>query len=156
MSATTPDNYTVNESGAWTVDGVVQTKNVETLKLVLNNGMTRYIMEGMYYSPEANPYIDDSLQQEIRSELFAILQEKLDYGHLSGNTTYLVCRTKSFSTKEDEKRMLDMTNQVCYEIADYVNENTDVKVKDAIVTRFLAGGDLSGSSHNPGIEITFQ
>ena len=52
--------------------------------------------------------------------------------------------------------MLDMTNQVCYEIADYVNENTDVKVKDAIVTRFLAGGDLSGSSHNPGIEITFQ
>ena len=29
MAATTPDNDTVNESGAWTVDGVVQTKNVE-------------------------------------------------------------------------------------------------------------------------------
>lgn len=29
MGTTTPDNYTVNENGAWTVDGVVQTKSVE-------------------------------------------------------------------------------------------------------------------------------
>lgn len=28
MAATTPDHYTVNENGAWTVDGVVQTKQV--------------------------------------------------------------------------------------------------------------------------------
>lgn len=28
-NTTTPDNYTVNENGAWTVNGVVQTKNVE-------------------------------------------------------------------------------------------------------------------------------
>ncbi len=76
MAATTPDNDTVNESGAWTVDGVVQTKNVETVKLVLNNGMNRYILEGKYYSPEGNLYTDDSLYQEIRRELFAILQEK--------------------------------------------------------------------------------
>lgn len=30
MATTTPDNYTVNESGAWTVDGVVQTKSIVT------------------------------------------------------------------------------------------------------------------------------
>lgn len=29
MGTTTPDNYTVNEKGAWIVDGMVQTKNVE-------------------------------------------------------------------------------------------------------------------------------
>ena len=29
-STTTPDNYIVNENGAWVVDGVVQTKAVET------------------------------------------------------------------------------------------------------------------------------
>lgn len=28
IATTTPDNYTVNESGAWTVNGVVQTKNM--------------------------------------------------------------------------------------------------------------------------------
>lgn len=28
LAATTPDHYTVNENGAWTVDGVVQTKQV--------------------------------------------------------------------------------------------------------------------------------
>ena len=28
-STTTPDGYTVDENGAWTVDGVVQTKNAE-------------------------------------------------------------------------------------------------------------------------------
>lgn len=30
VSSTTPDNYIVNENGAWVVDGVVQTKAVET------------------------------------------------------------------------------------------------------------------------------
>lgn len=49
-----------------------------------------------------------------------------------------------------------MTRQVCYEIADYINSNTNLKVKSATVTRFLAGGDLSGSSHNPGIDIKFN
>lgn len=29
MAATTPDHYTVNANGAWIVDGIVQTKEVE-------------------------------------------------------------------------------------------------------------------------------
>ena len=30
LNTTTPDNYSVNNSGAWTVNGVVQTKNLGT------------------------------------------------------------------------------------------------------------------------------
>ena len=32
INTTTPDNYSVNNSGAWTVNGVVQTKNAGTEK----------------------------------------------------------------------------------------------------------------------------
>ena len=32
INTTTPDNYSVNNSGAWTVNGVVQTKNASTEK----------------------------------------------------------------------------------------------------------------------------
>ena len=58
---------------------------------VVENGMDRYALEGKYYSPEANSYINDTTYQVIRNELFAKLTEKLNFGYLSGHTTYLVC-----------------------------------------------------------------
>ncbi len=157
MDTTTPDNYTVNERGAWTVNGAVQTKVVEARTYVTENGMERYALEGRYYAPEANPYINDATYQVIRNELFAKLQEKLSLSPLGDYSrrfyTYLVCQSVSFSTKEEEEKILNMTRQVCYEIADYINENTGEKIKEASAARFLAGGDLGGSSHNPGIEF---
>lgn len=44
MNTTTPDGYTVNKDGAWTVNGVVQTKNVgagQTAAAANNNGVDR-------------------------------------------------------------------------------------------------------------------
>jgi len=51
LNTTTPDNYSVNGSGAWTVNGVVQTKNASTEK------SDSYYMEK--YAPVLNKWKND-------------------------------------------------------------------------------------------------
>lgn len=42
INTTTPDGYTVDGSGAWTVNGVVQTKNEETTQADISSGYNSY------------------------------------------------------------------------------------------------------------------
>lgn len=53
INATTPDNYTVNDSGAWTVNGAVQTKSVNIQNVQKDDN---YYMEK--YNPAMKEYVN--------------------------------------------------------------------------------------------------
>lgn len=75
----TPDGYTVNENGAWTIDGVVQTKQVDTTEIPQDTETASVHIKDLtpvksYYGVKTEDSIKD------------------DFGNLYSNTSIIDCR----------------------------------------------------------------
>lgn len=93
MATTTPDNYTVNENGAWTVNGVVQTKSVSMNVESIKSGSSENVgnsKEDKKVSEKNTNNSMESIREELRSwglsedeiDDFIRNQERSNYGGL--------------------------------------------------------------------------
>lgn len=75
MATTTPDNYTVNESGAWIVNGLIMTRPVESSTESANKSdvntstnTTQSSSQEKQYNRESN-YIEDNIENGYSDQL---------------------------------------------------------------------------------------
>ena len=141
VNTTTPDGYTVNESGAWTENGVVQSKQVG----------------------DTTPYVNPEFEQ-MKAELFSEMNRKLAEGWWSpsgseySRTAGLVCRSIVFdkNNKEEYDKYVSMAFQIGSQIEDYLKSTYGWEVEDEYINFIVSSSGSLNSSNGVMIDLNIK
>ncbi len=101
INTTTPDGYTVDGSGAWTINGVVQTKNEETTQADISTGYNSYGISNaaidMLNSTKEENAIKYGVvdEYEMSGEVYVKYQNDLKIIYWKGNPDEVLTNTPS-------------------------------------------------------------
>ena len=162
VTNTVIDGNTVDGNGAWTVDGVVQTKLEAWKEAQIKREEERKAEEASrsqprYYYEQANPYLNDPEYQMIREDWFAELNQEISKGKLNPAQEWsLICYAKCeriIFTNAEKEHYYDMERWIAWEIADYMYDNYGWEVDSLNATGSMASNNLFNSDWYPILEI---
>lgn len=146
----TPDGYQLDVNGAWVVDGIVQTKQIEQSKITSNviDSTTGNASSSYEKKKELKSNITDKKNVDYVDAIKIGSKNWVNVIRFSGNDSYIKAKSGNFNSLSFEAGIKEKNDDAEYLLTIYVN-NKEAEVFDD----FSQEGDVITISIDPNSEL---